>query len=106
MRWFNFVALIVFSIPAAGAVAPGLAENPALCFGFISAQSPKETDALKRHKPRIRVLFGKSGPKDSTDERGFAEWERIGRDMASERSDKGYATFLADCWRLLGPNGN
>ena len=103
MRWFTFVALIAVSFPA---VAAGLAENPALCFGFISAQSPKETDALGRHEKRIRALFGKSGPKDSTDERGFDEWQKIGRTMASERNDKKHATVLDNCRRLLGVDRN
>ena len=103
MRWFKFVALfILFITPAAGSTGGGFAENPAFCFGFLSAQSQKESDALGPRKRNIRSLFGKFGPKDSTDELGFSEWERIGRDMATDRGDKGHANFLKDCRKLLG----
>ncbi len=104
MRWIKFIVLIFFSIPAAA--AGEFSENPAFCFGFISAQSKKEADALRHHKPHIRSLFAKFGPKDSTDERGFEEWEEIGRDVAFDRIDGSHVTLLGDCKKLLdtGPN--
>ena len=95
MRWLKFVALLIFSITLAG--ANELAENPAFCFGFLSAQSQKESDALKPRKDHIHSLFGKFGPKDSTDERGFSDWEKIGRDTESKPD----STFLKDCRKLL-----
>jgi len=95
MRWLKFVALLIFSTTPA--VADGLAKNPAFCFGFLSAQSQKEPNALRPRKDYIRSLFGKSGPKDSTDERGFSDWEKIGRDMASKPD----STFLKDCRNFL-----
>jgi hypothetical protein len=100
MRWVKFIALIFFGI--APATAGEFSENPAFCFGFISAQSQSETDALGHRKPQIRSLFAKLGPKDSTDERGFAEWERIGREVAFERANNRHGTLLEDCMRLLG----
>jgi len=99
MRGVKFIALVFFSI--APATAGEFSENPAFCFGFISAQSPTETDALGHRKPQIRSLFAKLGPKDSTDERGFAEWERIGRDVAIDRADNRHGTLLEACKRLL-----
>ncbi len=107
MKWFKFVALLIFSITPA--VADGLAENPAFCFGYLSAQSQKESDAIKLHKGHIDSIFGKYGPKDSTDERGFSDWEKIGRDTVSKHGgqvgSQRYATFLEDCRRLLAPVG-
>jgi hypothetical protein len=99
MRGVKFIALVIFSI--APAAAGEFSENPAFCFGFISAQSQTETDALGHRKPQIRSLFAKLGPQDSTDERGFAEWERIGRSVAFERADNRHGTLLEDCMRLL-----
>ena len=104
MRWLKLFALILFSIPPAA--ADGLAENPAFCFGFISALSQKETDALWHRKPHIRSLFAKIGPKDSTDERGFNDWERIGREIASDRGSKRRATLQEQCRQLLGADRN
>jgi hypothetical protein len=100
MRGLKFIALVVFSI--APATAGDFSENPAFCFGFITAQSQTEPDALWHRKPQIRSLFAKLGPKDSTDERGFAEWERIGREVAFERANNRHGTLLEDCMRLLG----
>ena len=99
MRWVKFIALVIFSI--APATAGEFSENPAFCFGFISAQSQSETDALGHRKPQIRSLFAKLGPQDSTDERGFSEWERIGRGVAFDRVDNRHGTLLKDCKRLL-----
>jgi len=95
MRWFMFAALFLFSIPPTS--AGGLADNPAFCFGFLTAQSQKEPNALRARKEQIHSLFGKSGPKDSTDERRFSDWEKIGRDTASKPD----STFLKDCRKLL-----
>ena len=107
MRWFKFIALLIFYVTPA--VADWLAENPAFCFGYLSSQSQKEPNALKPCKGHIRSMFGKSGPKDSTDERRFSDWEKIGRDTASKHDGQGggqrYATFLEDCRRLLAPVG-
>jgi len=102
-----FVALLIFFITPD--VADELAENPAFCFGYLSAQSQKESDALKPRKGHIRSMLGKSGPKDSTDERGFSYWEKIGRDTVSKHggqvSSQRYATFLEECRKLLAPVG-
>jgi len=102
MKWLTFMALILFTITPAPAA--GLADNPAFCFGFISAQSRQVTDAQRLSKPHIRSLFAKFGPKDSTDERGFDDWEKIGRDIASNQADKRHAIFLENCRRLLRIN--
>lgn len=96
--------LILFSPPAAA--ADGLGDNPAFCFGFLSAQSEKETSALWPRKPQIRSLFAKFGPKDSTDERGFDDWEKVGRDITSDRKDKRYVPLLENCKRFLDAGVN
>ena len=100
MRGLTFIALVYFSI--APATAGEFSENPAFCFGFISAQSQTETDALWHRKPQIRSLFAKLGPRDSTDERGFSEWEKIGREVAFEQAGNRHGALLEDCMRLLG----
>ena len=100
MRWFACIALIFLGIAAA---ADGLADNPALCFGLLSAQSQQETDALRRRKSQVRVMFAKFGPKDSTDERGFDDWQRVGREIAADRGEVRRALLLENCRRLLGP---
>ena len=99
MRGFSLIILILFSISPAQ--AGGLVENSAFYFGFLSAQSERETDELGRRNQHIRSQFAKFGPKDSTDERGFDDWVIVGRETAYDRDDKRYATLLTDCRRLL-----
>jgi len=94
-----FAAWIFFATPAA---AYELTDNPAFCFGFLSAQSSSEASTLLKRKRYIRSLFAKMGPRDPTDGRGFKEWQKIGRDFAFQRADGKRKTHLKNCRKLLG----
>jgi len=102
VAWIFFVA----TPAAADQASEKLNDNPAFCFGFLSAQSQEQAtssnrDALSQREAQIHALFAKQGPKDSTDERGFDDWEKIGRDAATQQNDKQHNRLLKKCRRLL-----
>ena len=93
----SVVILLISIFPTA---ATGLAENPALCYGLIAAQSTKDATEMQTREKQIRALHGKVGPKDSTDERGFIDWVKIGREIAIENgADK--EILVSECQVLL-----
>ena len=102
LKWLVLVAWILFGVypAAADRASEKLTDNPAFCFGYLSAQSQKQSDILLKRKMSIRTLFAKRGPKDSTDERGFDDWEKVGRDAAANPN------FLQQCRRLLEERSN
>ena len=108
MKWFMVVAWIIWGTSPATAdrATEKLTDNPAFCFGLLTTQSKQQADALSNRKSEIRALFAQQGPKDSTDERSFDDWERVGRETASHRDDKSHADVFVNCRRLLdiGPN--
>lgn len=104
MRRLALIALILAGTAAAAADGP--ADNPAFCFGYLAAQPGTDADALRRRKAEIRSLFAKIGPRDSTDERRFEDWERIGRDRAADSGDTRRGALRDGCTRLLGGGRN
>jgi len=103
MRRLAVAALMLAAAPAAALGAgDGLADNPAFCFGFLEAQPGADAGALGRREADVRSLFAKIGPRDSTDERGFEDWARMGRAMASEGDAARRGALKEGCTRLLG----
>lgn len=99
MRNLICAALFCFTVTSGNAYE--LADNPALCFGLVLAQSGDGTGLWRQREPHIRALFARAGPKDSTDGRGFDEWQDIGRNIATERDVKNLNALLENCRRLL-----
>lgn len=89
-------ALALIATGDAGAAE--LSDNPAFCFGYLSAKTPALYRQLAPKETAIRTRFARAGPKDSTDERDFDDWRRFGAQTAlAERSD----TRTAACAKLL-----
>ena len=65
IKWLAFVAWNLFGISTvatADQTAYNLADNPAFCFGLLSAPSQTDTDTLAQRKAQISALFAKFGP--------------------------------------------
>ncbi len=98
--WLVATAAIIAIVSPA--LADGLGANPAFCFGYLEARAPALSAALEPEKPAIEALFARRGPKDSTDERGFEDWRRIGRVSAADTATStDPARLTTDCARLL-----
>jgi len=91
----------ILCISASAATADALTDNPAFCFGFLSAQSAPAALALRPQEHIVRALFASTGPKDSTDERDFEDWRRIGRNAAADQVDHLYVSRLEACRQLF-----
>lgn len=96
---FTVVALSFSTISASD-----LTDNPAFCYGLLSAHSQKEADELRDREVEIRALFARIGPKDSTDERGFVAWSNTGMKYGSSLPAIERKAFLTQCRHLLGSN--
>lgn len=108
MRWVRVALLAGLSLLSAsvdaraGAMVDGRADNPAFCFGFLAALAPAQAGNLAARQADIVALFAKAGPKDSTDERGFDDWQRIGRAAAADSGGTDNRSTATACGRLLG----
>lgn len=100
MRWIICPVCLLIALSAAR--ADDLTDNPAFCFGVVSAQSQDAARVLTARRAGIEAVFAKSGPKDSTDGRGFDDWAHIGRDMVAESNDAQRAAYVTSCRGLLG----
>ena len=94
------LATLAAASAALQAAADGLGDNPAFCFGYLETRSPALAAALQGRRTEIEALFARAGPKDSTDERGFDDWRRIGRGTAKSGASD-HARVAAACRRLL-----
>lgn len=105
MKPLTITALVLLCLGARPAAADGLADNPAFCYGLVSAQSPADGAFLAHREARVRALFARRGPKDCNEERGFDDFAAIGRATAGDTGARADAARLAACRRLLGPVG-
>jgi len=99
MKRFMFLLCLCGFSPAA---ADTLSGNPAFCYGFLSALSLADAERLDERLPQIIALHATAGPKDSTDERNFNDWQLIGRETAADRADAKNPARLKNCRRLPG----
>lgn len=72
-------------------------DNPAYCFGFLKAKAENSAAPLIWTKKNAQNLFGKAGPKDSTDERNFNDWVKIGYADYAIISDEDRLLYLHGC---------
>jgi len=101
----RFMFLLWFSVcspAAADTPSDTLADNPAFCFGFLSAWSSADAERLDERLSQIIALHARTGPKDSTDERDFDDWQMIGQEAAADRTDAKNPARLKNCRRLTG----
>lgn len=103
MRILLLMAFLAFS--ADGAQASELSDNPAFCYGFLSAAEPVAARALAARRAAVDAQFNRTGPKDSTDGRGFDDWARIGAEAAAEPDTPARAALVRRCRLLLDRAG-
>lgn len=101
MKRFVLVLVLVLLFAAPPVHSAELSDNPAFCFGFIAMQSASDGIAVEKNRPYLESAFAAFGPKDSTDARGFDEWQVIGRDVAGDKSFAAYADVRAECRALI-----
>lgn len=93
--------IAVMTVSTGGAQAYELSDNPAFCYGFLSAVEPASAAALAARRTAVDTQFNRTGPKDSTDGRGFDAWSRIGAEAAAEPETPARAALARRCRLLL-----
>jgi hypothetical protein len=93
--------IFVLFLAANVAEAYELGDNPAFCAGFLAMQSDRDASRMRTHEAAIKNAFGRSGPKDSTDGRGYIEWLHVGIEAARDKSADDYDATAKRCAALI-----